>query len=225
VVGAVASVAVPIATAERLLGTVQVSVRDRPERLSQSPELNERLSGLAAHAVIALENGRLVDHITHQAQHDQLTGLPNRLALRERVTAASRDDQVGPATLALFFVDLDWFKPINDEFGHEVGDALLRAVAERLVSNVRPDDVVARIGGDEFAILAENGDSDRALNTMADRLEQAFEVPFLVADHRFTMTASIGCATCEAESADLGSLLRDADAAMYEVKRSRSART
>ncbi len=225
VVGAVASVAVPIATAERLLGTVQVSVRDRPERLSPSPELNERLSGLAAHAVIALENGRLVDHITHQAQHDQLTGLPNRLALRERVAAASLEDRVRPATLALFFVDLDSFKPINDEFGHEVGDALLRTVAERLVSNVHPDDVVARIGGDEFAILVEAGDSDRALDAMKDRLQQAFEAPFVVAEHRFTMRASIGCAACEAESAELGSLLRDADAAMYEVKRSRTERS
>jgi diguanylate cyclase (GGDEF)-like protein len=223
-VDAVASVAVPIATAERLLGTVQVSVRERPERLAPSPELSERLSGLAAHAVIALENGRLVDHITHQAHHDQLTGLRNRLALRERVAAASRDRRGKPGTLALFFVDLDWFKPVNDEFGHEVGDALLRAVAERLVSDVRPEDVVARIGGDEFAVLVENADPERTRDVITDRIRRALDAPFIVADHRFTISASIGYATCAAEVADLDRLLRDADAVMYEAKRSRYER-
>ena len=89
-VGVVASVAVPIATAQRFLGTVHVSVRERPERLADTPELRDRLSGVAAHAMIALENGRLVDHMTYQARHDQLTGLENRLAFGERITAATQ---------------------------------------------------------------------------------------------------------------------------------------
>ena len=88
-VGAVASVAVPIATSERFIGSVVVSVLTDPERLAPTPELRDRLSGIAAHAVTALENGRLVDHITHQARHDRLTGLANRLAFGERLAAAT----------------------------------------------------------------------------------------------------------------------------------------
>jgi diguanylate cyclase (GGDEF)-like protein len=225
-VGAVASVAVPIATADRLLGTVQVSVRERPERLGPTTELIDRLAGLAAHAVIALENGRLVDQITHEAQHDQLTGLGNRLALRERVGAAAATAAAAAggegadtqSTLALFFVDLDWFKPVNDEFGHEVGDALLCAVADRLQSNVRPQDLVARTGGDEFAVLV-SADSEPSLDDIAQRIQRTFDVPFEVAGHLFSVEASIGHAACRCEDADLDRLLSDADAVMYEAKR------
>ena len=221
-VDAVATEAVPIATSDRLLGTVQVSVRERPERHASSPALRERLARLVAHAAIALENGRLVDHITHQAHHDQLTGLRNRLGLREQLAAISVSRRQG--RLALFFVDLDWFKPVNDEFGHEIGDGLLRAVAERLGRAVRPDDVVARIGGDEFAVLVEGAESDGMLDAIAQRLDQVFADRFIVADHELVVRASVGRSVSATESADLDRLLRDADAAMYEVKRSRYQR-
>jgi len=224
-VGAVASVAVPIATAQRFMGSVIVSVRERPERLTPTPELRDRLSGIAAHAVTALENGRLVDHITHQARHDRLTGLANRLAFGERLSDATRKARELDTPLALFYIDLDGFKPVNDELGHEVGDKLLCDVAERLTNSVRSCDSVARLGGDEFAILVDGVEDERQLEAITRRFAQAFEAPFVIDGHDLDVGASIGRAVWPAEVAELDTLLREADAAMYEVKRSRHSRS
>jgi diguanylate cyclase (GGDEF)-like protein len=219
-VRAVAAVAVPIATNRRFLGTLFVSVRGRPERLADTPELRERLSGVAAHAVTALENGRLVDHITHQARHDQLTGLANRLTFGERMTAATQpEDRSEP--FAVFYIDLDRFKPINDEFGHELGDGLLRAVAERLTACARSVDTVARLGGDEFAIIVDAIADEAQLAPIGERFAQAFRSPFLIDGHRLVVQASIGHAVWPVDASDADGLLRKADAAMYRAKRSR----
>jgi diguanylate cyclase (GGDEF)-like protein len=214
--GAVASVAVPIATSERFLGFFVVSVFERPERLARRPELLDRLSGVAAHAVTALENGRLVDHITHQARHDHLTGLSNRAGFAERLSAAGAAE----GTLALFYIDLDGFKPVNDTFGHETGDELLSAVGARLLECVRGGDTVARLGGDEFAVLVEDveeGDIAR----IAARLQDAFSAPFCAGGRSLAVGASIGRAVWPVDVDGVDALLRHADAAMYEVKRSR----
>jgi len=223
-IGAVASVAVPIATARRFLGSVQVSVRSGPERLAKSAELCDRLSGVAAHAVIALENGRLVDHITHQARHDQLTGLANRLVFGERVAAAAERGDHGSKPFALFYIDLDRFKPVNDEFGHDVGDALLRAVAERLANCARPDDTVARLGGDEFAVIVDAIEDSSQLAPIVARFEKAFESPFVIDGHRLSVGASIGQAIWPVDATDVDGLLREADTRMYRVKHSRPGR-
>jgi diguanylate cyclase (GGDEF)-like protein len=223
-IGAVASVLVPISTSQRFLGTVHVSVRERAERLAPSPELLERLSGVVAHAVIALQNGQLVDDITHQARHDQLTGLANRLQFGERITEATSRDADEGSHFALFYIDLDRFKPVNDEFGHEVGDNLLRAVAERLQNCGRPGDTVARLGGDEFAVIVEAIDDHDQLGPIAERLGSAFSEPFAVDGHKLVVRASIGRAVWPIDALDVEGLLREADATMYRVKRSRSAR-
>jgi diguanylate cyclase (GGDEF)-like protein len=224
-IGAVASVVVPISTSQHFLGTVHVAVRERPERLAPSPELRERLSGVVAHAIIALENGRLVDHITHQARHDQLTGLANRLQFGERITEATSRDADEGTPFALFYIDLDRFKPVNDEFGHEVGDKLLRAVAERLQNCGRPGDTVARLGGDEFAVIVEAIDDPDQLGPIAERLGNAFSEPFAVDGHELVVRASIGRAVWPIDALDVEGLLREADATMYCVKRSRAVGT
>jgi diguanylate cyclase (GGDEF)-like protein len=211
--GAVAAVAVPISTDDHLLGCVIVSVFDRPERLAPTAELKDRLSGVAAHAVTALENGRLVDHITHQASHDQLTGAANRVGFAERLAGAR-----GPS-LALFYLDLDAFKPVNDGFGHDVGDELLRAVAARLHQVVRGGDTVARLGGDEFAVLVEDVGDEAQIGALARRLESAFDEPFAVGDELFAIGASIGRAVWPLDVETPDELLAHADAAMYAVKR------
>jgi diguanylate cyclase (GGDEF)-like protein len=222
-IGAVACVAVPIATDEHLLGCLIVSVMERPERLQPSQELRDRLSGVAAHAVTALENGRLVDHITHQARHDPLTGLANRMGFSEQLALASSRAQASGAPLALFYVDLDGFKSINDEFGHEAGDGLLRAVAQRLSERVRGSDLAARLGGDEFAVLVEGVDEEDQIAAITARLEHAFDEPFSVGGQKFGLRASIGRAVWPTEVKEQGELLRHADDAMYEVKRARQA--
>jgi diguanylate cyclase (GGDEF)-like protein len=222
--GAVASVIVPIATSQRFIGAVWVSVRERPERLANTPELRDRLSGVAAHAVIALENGRLVDHITYQARHDQLTGLANRLAFSERINDATQPNGHQIKPFALFYIDLDRFKPVNDEFGHDVGDELLRAVAERLRNSARPDDTVARLGGDEFAVIVEAIDDESQLGPIAGRFDKAFGSPFAVGGHKLSVQASIGRAVWPLDATDVEGLLREADNTMYRVKRSRPGR-
>ncbi|HLI32976.1 MAG TPA: diguanylate cyclase [Solirubrobacteraceae bacterium] len=224
-IGAVASVAVPIATARRFIGVLQVSVRSDPERLARSPELSDRLAGVAAHAVIALENGRLVDHITHQAHHDQLTGLANRLAFGERIAQAAERGSDATKPFALFYIDLDRFKPINDEFGHEAGDQLLRAVAGRLRNCARPEDTVARLGGDEFAVIVDAIEDPSALEAIAQRFERAFQSPFVIGELRLAVQASIGRAIWPLDATDVEGLLREADATMYRVKRSRPGRS
>ena len=219
--GAVASVTVPIASPQRFLGTVQVSVRDRPERLAATPELRDRLSGVAAHAITALENGRLVDHITHQARHDRLTGLANRLAFGERFTTAAQRARATGSALALYYVDLDGFKPVNDEYGHETGDAVLAAAARRLLRCVRENDVVARLGGDEFAVLMAGIGSEELLDSIAERFAHTLAEPFAFDGHELPIRASIGRALWPDQVADVDDLLRAADAAMYAVKRTR----
>jgi diguanylate cyclase (GGDEF)-like protein len=216
--GAVAAVAVPIATDERFLGCLVVSVVERGERLASRPELVDRLSGVAAHAVTALENGRLVDHITHQARHDSLTGAANRSGFHERLAAATGRAGRDETSLALFYVDLDDFKPINDEHGHEVGDELLCAVTRRLAECVRGNDTVARLGGDEFAVLVEGIASDAQLDAISDRLARAFAEPLHAGGRTFSIRASIGRAVSPGDEGPQA-LLRRADAAMYDVKR------
>ncbi|HTX33090.1 MAG TPA: diguanylate cyclase [Solirubrobacteraceae bacterium] len=210
---------VPLATEDTLLGVLGVSVLDRPERLAPNPDLLDRLSGVAAQASTALQNGRLVDQITHQALHDQLTGLANRLQfanqLRKAVNRARQHDEL----VTMFYIDLNGFKPVNDEFGHDVGDQLLSALAKRLVACVRATDLVARLGGDEFAVLITSQSSPEDSDTVAERLATAFTGPFRVDDHVVRIGASIGAAVFPVDADSADGLLRRADASMFEVKR------
>jgi len=224
-VGAVAAVTVPIVSAQHFLGCMTVSVSEAPERIAPSAKLRDRLIGVAAHAAVALENGHLVDHVTHQARHDELTGLANRLAFGEQLAIATTRAQKLGSPLTLFYVDLDNFKEANDKFGHEIGDELLREVARRLLARVRDDDAAARLGGDEFAILVDGIGDQSQLNAVSARLARAFDTPFVVESHTIELRASIGRAVWPSEIAELDGLLREADAAMYEVKRSRPRRT
>jgi len=220
--GAVGSVVVPISTPERFLGALIVSVMADPQRLRKCPELLDRLSGVAAHAATALENGRLVDHITHLARHDGLTGLTNRLHFSEQLSQATRRVAQVPGSLTAFYIDLDGFKPINDRYGHPVGDELLRQVADRLMDCVRPVDTVARLGGDEFAVLVQDIRSPSEIDAVAQRLASAFAAPFEVGGWPLQVTASIGRADWPVDAEEVDALIQRADAAMYEIKRSRT---
>lgn len=220
--GAVASVVVPVAIPERFLGAFAVSVTADPQRLRECPELLDQLSGVAAQAATALNNGRLVDQITHQASHDGLTGLINRAQFSEQLSRAV--DQVGqePGSLTVFYIDLDNFKPVNDQFGHAAGDELLCQVADRLRECVRSGDTVARLGGDEFAILAQHIRRPDEADRVARRLASAFREPFDVAGTLQQMAASIGRANWPVDAEEVDALIRRADAAMYAIKRSRA---
>jgi diguanylate cyclase (GGDEF)-like protein len=172
---------------------------------------------LNAQAREELKNSATSSHTA--SLHDPLTGLPNRTLMTERLEHAIVLARRSSKTTALFFVDLDHFKEVNDSYGHGAGDELLIRVAERLESAVRPSDTVARMSGDEFVILCE-ALSDAALaDTILQRVEHAFSAPFLIDGHELNVTASIGTAV-DAGGNDLpAELLRGADQAMYQTKR------
>jgi diguanylate cyclase (GGDEF)-like protein len=142
----------------------------------------------------------------------------------EKLAAASERAAQAKSPLALLYIDLDGFKAVNDEFGHDVGDELLQVVARRLLDRIRPSDTVARLGGDEFAVLVEGIDDRRQLAAIAERLECAFDEPLAVCGRNFGLRASVGCAVWPDDVSDHRELLRHADAAMYEVKRARQAK-
>ena len=158
------------------------------------------------------------------ATHDPLTGLCNRRALTERLEqSVSRLKRNGSA-LALLFIDLDGFKHVNDQHGHNAGDEVLCEVARRLLNITREIDVVARLGGDEFVVLAESDVSMASVNTMCERIMQALETPCNFSSGDTRVSASIGVALCPPVVHDAVELIRVADAAMYEAKRSGKGR-
>jgi len=164
--------------------------------------------------------------LAHRASHDPLTGLPNRRAFVEQVEQAlERRTRHAAGRVAVLFVDVDDFKVVNDSLGHGAGDRLLEAVAERLAGALRPEDVVARFGGDEFTVLvADVLDADDALR-VADRLATALRPPIVLDGEARFVTASVGLAVADRGTrGDADSLLQDADAAMYQAKEHGKAR-
>lgn len=220
---AAASIIVPLAAGGSLLGVLSALVNTGPERLEPTPDLVDRLSGVAAQAVSALQNGRLVDQITHQARHDQLTGLANRMSFIEALHTGIERARQRCEPIELFYIDLDGFKPVNDEFGHAVGDHLLAAVGERLNACTRTGDVVARLGGDEFAVLLSGRGSLDSEGMLRSRLLAALEAPFAIDSHELRLGASIGRAVFPLDGDDPEMLLRAADTSMFKAKRTRSA--
>ncbi|HET6869398.1 MAG TPA: diguanylate cyclase [Solirubrobacteraceae bacterium] len=221
--GLAAAMLVPLLAGDSFLGLLIVSVFDRPDRLKPSPDLLDRLSGVAAQAITALQNGRLVDKMTHQALHDQLTGLANRLQFTERLRDALDRAREERHPVTLLYLDLDGFKPVNDEFGHDVGDQLLVAVAKRMAACTRSDDMVARLGGDEFAVLIDSQTAAGDAEEVSDRLAAALTRPFMIDGHHLQLGASIGRAVFPIDADTPDGLLRSADAAMFAVKRSSRA--
>jgi len=152
------------------------------------------------------------------ARFDPLTHLPNRLALRERF-ADSVAQGAAPEAIAVHCLDLDRFKPVNDRYGHPVGDALLRAVAERLQGVLRPRDFAARIGGDEFVVVQAGITHAGEAEMLARRMSRAIAQPYRIDGQEIVIGASIGYAVSAAGEADLDRLIAQADGALYEAKR------
>jgi diguanylate cyclase (GGDEF)-like protein len=155
--------------------------------------------------------------LTQLALHDTLTGLPNRTLLADRIDQAMSRVQEEGGCFALMFIDLDGFKPVNDAFGHHMGDLLLREVALRLREDLRSQDTLARIGGDEFVLLVQLTEQIDALN-LASRQVGLIARPFRVAEHDLQISASIGIALFPGSGQNASELLMNADAAMYHAK-------
>jgi diguanylate cyclase (GGDEF)-like protein/PAS domain S-box-containing protein len=159
------------------------------------------------------------EHIRHLAHFDALTGLPNRTMLNDRIEYAISLAQRSRHPMALMFLDLDRFKNVNDSLGHQVGDQMLIEVAKRLKADVREEDTVSRLGGDEFILLLPDTNADGAAH-VAGKIIRTMAAPFMIAGHELSITPSIGIAMYPVDGQNMESLLQCADSAMYRAKQS-----
>jgi diguanylate cyclase (GGDEF)-like protein len=218
-VGALASATAPVVASGRMIGLVGAAVTTRPERLRADPDLPRLLRGLASQAATAIRSAQLVDELRHQALHDALTGLPNRALVIDRAEQLLKRARRDKSPVAALFIDLDGFKDVNDSLGHEIGDWLLKSVADRLRAALRDSDTLARIGGDEFVALLE-GLPAEAVEPVARRVLEVMHDPFEHSDsppRSLSISASVGVAV--GDRATAAELLRDADFALYQAKR------
>jgi len=158
------------------------------------------------------------ERLTHLANVDVLSGLPNRGRVRQLLGEALRSATSGNVPCAIMFLDLDGFKPVNDTFGHPKGDAVLRAVAKRLVDEVGESGHVGRMGGDEFAVVVTDAQSRRKVEQLADRIIQAIKEPYVVDQTEIRIGVSIGCAFGPIDGATVDDLILKADLALYQAK-------
>jgi diguanylate cyclase (GGDEF)-like protein/PAS domain S-box-containing protein len=205
-------------TDQRYLGTFSVSWDEPREPDAEHKGVVELLEDLAA---IAIERKKYEAKLAHQAHHDPLTGLPNRMLFLEFLQLAMARARRYRSSVAVLFLDLDRFKVVNDSLGHDAGDELLVALGRRLRGVVRPGDTVARFGGDEFTVLCEDlptADAREHAADVAERLLHVIQQPFLLDGDEQFLSASIGIALAGPGADRPEGLLRDADAAMYRAK-------
>lgn len=226
-------------TTHRMLrgeSTELVTLENRDEMAQVAASFNQVCRALQQTATELQSNNDNLEQIVsertrqmeHQAYHDALTGLPNRLCFLNRLEAALRQARRTPSSLAVLFLDLDNFKTINDSLGHEAGDQMLCAIAERLTECMRSDDTVARLGGDEFTILLPNLKNVEEAVCLAERIVKALHKPIQLATNDLSKneifaSGSIGIAFTAQADREADSLLRDADTAMYHAKSSGKA--
>ncbi len=209
-------IGVPLTSGGRTLGVLTVQSYRAETRFSAADL--DLLNFVSNQIAAAISRRRADEQIRRLAFQDKLTGLPNRALFLERLEASLELRNAAGEPLALLFLDLDRFKSINDSFSHETGDRLLAAVAVRLRDALRQSDLLARFGGDEFTVLLADIREPREAGQVTDRLLAALHDPFEVDGREIFVGASIGIAVAPFDGRDAGTLLRNADTAMYGAK-------
>ena len=217
VIGSDALIVVPLLAGEELLGICTAGADADVVARWPDEDAIARLRGVADHAASALRNSRLLERIRHQAEHDGLTGLPNRWRFQELVDAQVRDAGEQALPVGVLFGDLDGFKQVNDRHGHAAGDEVLRQVTARLRGLLRAGDVVARLSGDEFAVMVLGPSITSLVQEVGKRVTDAFASRFMVAGAEVRLSVSIGT-TVHRPGDDADLMLRRADGAMYRAK-------
>ncbi|MDQ2631017.1 MAG: EAL domain-containing protein [Actinomycetota bacterium] len=224
VFGAASSLAVVIDGKNRPFGILDVHATEPHRFTAKDVPFVQAAANVLADAI---ERHNADQALRYRVLHDSLTGLPNRLSFVDALSESLKKASISGSPVGILFLDLDHFKLINDSLGHHAGDALLRAVAPRLRSHLRPGDVVARFGGDEFGILIDRLADEGEAVAIADRVAAAFTQPFSIDGVDHFVSASIGVAVShatEGRAVNAELLIRDADAAMYRAKEGGRAR-
>lgn len=201
---------------KKVLGTIALYFRDMREPSTTEQELIGICTNLAA---IAIESRESEERIRYMAHYDGLTALPNRFLFKEFLDQALRNAQRNAGKFAVFFIDLDKFKDINDTLGHDAGDLVLRETADRLRRCVRQTDKIARMGGDEFYVLIENLEDGCDAADVAQKLLAEASRPIRIGQQECRLSASIGIGIYPDNGTTAQMLLKNADRAMYEVKK------
>jgi diguanylate cyclase (GGDEF)-like protein len=202
------------------LGILRVALH----HLTQSTVSEEStLSMAAALVILALETDRLYSDLTHRSEFDLLTEIHNRFSFEKQLNLMLRDYNGTGRVFGLIYLDFDGFKQLNDRYGHQVGDLYLEAAAARMKNQIRPGDLLARIGGDEFALLLPDVAHRNDVLEIASRLQGCFERPFSIEGHDLDGAASLGMAFYPNDGRTKDELLNAADAAMYAEKNSRKS--
>ncbi|HXX90627.1 MAG TPA: EAL domain-containing protein [Acidimicrobiales bacterium] len=223
--------AVPIQGRGEMLGAI-ASIRCNALPLVDPKTLDDRLNGLADQAALALEKVRLLEqereavrqlrhneqHIKHLAYHDALTDLPNGRQFSEALQSCLASAEAEGRQLALLFCDLDRFKNVNDSLGHDNGDRVLKAAAERLMMCIRDTDTLARLGGDEFTLLVQDVAGPEEATRIAERVLASLRDPLNIDGQELFLSASVGVALYPEDGEDAQTLLKNADTAMYRAK-------
>lgn len=197
------------------LATVDAYFRSRRRLEGNEPGI---LRGAAQLAAVVIEHRHLYDKLAFQSQRDALTELPNRRLLQERLESTLADAERSGTVAAVLMIDLDWFKQVNDQFGHRAGDAVLRAVGQRLAHSIRHGDTVARVGGDEFTVVLSSVTNAEEAERGARRILEKLVQPISLGDRDAQIAASIGISMFPADGQDAATLIRHADLALYQVK-------
>jgi diguanylate cyclase (GGDEF)-like protein len=220
-IGSADVIGVPLLAGGAFLGVAAVGWPEGEAPDSLRGDVLVRLQGVGDQAATALQRARLLETVRHQATHDALTGLPNRVLFVERLEEALTA-LTPTASLGVLFCDLDRFKAVNDTLGHAAGDELLRQVAARLGGSVRPQDTVGRLSGDEFAVLLPGLAAADDAAALAARVTACFSEPFRLEGEQVRMETSVGIAVRTGPGGTVKELLREADAGMYRHKQRHS---
>jgi diguanylate cyclase (GGDEF)-like protein len=188
-----------------------------------NPIEEEALAKAAGLATLAIETSRLYSDLVHRSEFDQLTEIQNRFSFDRQLERMIERAQCDAGNFGLIYIDLDDFKQVNDLYGHQAGDIYLQEIAQRFKRQLRPSDTLARMGGDEFAVLVPSVRSHDDLAEVAARLQRSFDEPIVVGGERLSGSASFGMAVYPTDASGMDGLLSAADSAMYAAKNIRRA--